>query len=218
VVITQTSPPSITQDITTTHFTLEEYRVMEETAAQRHEYRNGEIIAMAGGSEVHSAIATNLLVYLGFLLRDTNFRLYNSDLRVWIPEYNCGTYTDLMVVDGQPQLNGERTDEILNPLVIVEVLSPSTEGYDRGEKFRKYRSLPSFCEYLLVSQTEPYIEQYHKLDDSSDSVRGASRREPALLQAVRWQWQVYDHLDQSILVHSLNVEVPLGEVYRRINF
>jgi Uma2 family endonuclease len=210
VVITQTSPPNITQDITTTHFTPDEYRVMEETAAEKHEYRNGEIIAMAGGSEVHSAIATNLLVYLGFLLRDSNFRLYNSDLRVWIPEYNCGTYTDLMVVDGQPQLNGDRTDEILNPLVIVEVLSPSTEGYDRGDKFRKYRSLPSFCEYLLVSQTEPYIEQYHKLDDGSDS--------EALLQAVRWQWQVYDHLDQSILLHSLNVEVPLGEVYRRINF
>ena len=210
MVITQTSPPNITQDITTTHFTPDEYRVMEETAAERHEYCNGEIIAMAGGSEVHSAIATNLLVYLGFLLRDTNFRLYNSDLRVWIPEYNCGTYTDLMVVDGQPQLNGDRTDEILNPLVIVEVLSPSTEGYDRGDKFRKYRSLRSFCEYLLVSQTEPYIEQYHKLDDGSDS--------EALLQAVRWQWQVYDHLDQSILLHSLNVEVPLGEVYRRINF
>ncbi|OBQ05862.1 MAG: hypothetical protein AN482_15660 [Anabaena sp. LE011-02] len=210
MVITQTSPPNITQDITTTHFTPDEYRVMEETAAERHEYCNGEIIAMAGGSEVHSAIATNLLVYLGFLLRDSNFRLYNSDLRVWIPEYNCGTYTDLMVVDGQPQLNSDRTDEILNPLVIVEVLSPSTEGYDRGEKFRKYRSLPSFCEYLLVSQTEPYIEQYHKLDDSSDS--------EGLLQAVRWQWQVYDHLDQSILLHSLNVEVPLSEVYRRINF
>ena len=218
MVITQTSPPNIAQDITTTRFTPDEYRVMEETAAEKHEYRNGEIIAMAGGSEVHSAIASNLLVYLGFLLRDSNFRLYNSDLRVWIPEYNCGTYTDLMVVDGQPQLNGERTDEILNPLVIVEVLSPSTEGYDRGDKFRKYRSLPGFCEYLLVSQTEPYIEHYHKLDDSSDSVRGASRRELALLQAVRWQWQVYDHPDQSILVHSLNVEVPLGEVYRRINF
>ena len=210
MVITQTSPPNIAQDITTTRFTPDEYRVMEETAAEKHEYRNGEIIAMAGGSEVRSAIATNLLVYLGFLLRDSNFRLYNSDLRVWIPEYNCGTYTDLMVVDGQPQLNGDRTDEILNPLVIVEVLSPSTEGYDRGDKFRKYRSLPSFCEYLLVSQTEPYIEQYHKLDDGSDS--------EALLQAVRWQWQVYDHLDQSILLHSLNVEVPLGEVYRRINF
>ncbi|MDJ0619252.1 MAG: Uma2 family endonuclease [Calothrix sp. MO_192.B10] len=202
MVINQTNPPIIASDVTTTRFTLEEYRAMEETAEIRHEYRNGEIIAMPGGSETHSAIASNLLIYLGFLLRDTNFRLYNSDLRVWIPEYKCGTYTDLMVVDGQPQLNGERTDEILNPLLIVEVLSPSTEAYDRGEKFRKYRSIPSFGEYLLVSQTEPYIEQYHKLDDSNN----------------RWQWQVYDHLDQLILLYSLKVEIPIAEVYRRINF
>jgi Uma2 family endonuclease len=201
VVITQTSPANITQDITTTHFTPDEYRVMEETAAERHEYCNGEIIAMAGGSEVHSAIATNLLVYLGFLLRDTNFRLYNSDLRVWIPEYNCGTYTDLMVVDGQPQLNGERTDEILNPLVIVEVLSPSTEGYDRGDKFRKYRSIPSFGEYLVVSQTEPYVEQYFRLE-----------------QGDRWQLQTYDQLNQIITLESLKVELPLQEIYRRVSF
>lgn len=202
MVINQTNPPNTTPDIITNRFTLEEYRSMEATAEIRHEYRNGEIIPMPGGSEAHSAIASNLLIYLGFLLRDTNFRLYNSDLRVWIPEYKCGTYTDLMVVDGQPQLNGDRTDEILNPLLIVEVLSPSTEAYDRGEKFRKYRSIPSFREYLLVSQTEPYIEQYHKLGDSDN----------------RWQWQVYEHLEQLILLHSLNVEIPLAEVYRRINF
>jgi Uma2 family endonuclease len=210
VVITQTSPPNITQDITTTHFTPDEYRVMEETAAERHEYCNGEIIAMAGGSEVHSRITVNITTLLNLALRDTNFQTYNGDLRIWISEFNHGTYADVLVINGEPEFNDNRTDEILNPLVIVEVLSPSTEGYDRGEKFRKYRSLPSFCEYLLVSQTEPYIEHYHKLDDSSDS--------EGLLQAVRWQWQVYDHLDQSILVHSLNVEVPLGEVYRRINF
>ena len=210
MVITQTSPPNITQDITTTHFTPDEYRVMEETAAEKHEYRNGEIIAMAGGSEVHSRLTVNITTLLNVALRDTNFQTYNGDLRIWISEFNHGTYADVLVINGEPEFNGERTDEILNPLVIVEVLSPSTEGYDRGDKFRKYRSLPSFCEYLLVSQTEPYIEQYHKLDDGSDS--------EALLQAVRWQWQVYDHLDQSILLHSLNVEVPLGEVYRRINF
>jgi Uma2 family endonuclease len=218
VVITQTSPANITQDITTTHFTPDEYRVMEETAAERHEYCNGEIIAMAGGSEVHSRLTVNITTLLNVALRDTNFQTYNGDLRIWISEFNHGTYADVLVINGEPEFNDNRTDEILNPLVIVEVLSPSTEGYDRGEKFRKYRSLPSFCEYLLVSQTEPYIEHYHKLDDSSDSVRGASRRELALLQAVRWQWQVYDHLDQSILLHSLNVEVPLSEVYRRINF
>ena len=203
MVIAQTNPPTLTPDATKTRFTPDEYRVSEETAEERHEYCNGEIITMPGGSEVHSAIACNLLIYLGFLLRDTDFRLYNSDLRVWIPEYQCGTYTDLMIVNGEAEFNGDRTDEILNPLLIVEVLSPSTEAYDRGEKFRKYRSLSSFCEYLLVSQTEPYIEQYYNLDRNNNN---------------RWQWQVYDRLEQSIVLHSLNIELPLSETYRRINF
>ena len=203
MVIAQTNPPNIASDATTTRFTPDEYRAIEETAEERHEYCNGEMIAMSGGSEVHSAIACNLLIYLGFLLRDTDFRLYNSDLRVWIPEHRCGTYADLIVVNGEPVFNGDRTDEILNPLLIVEVLSPSTEAYDRGEKFRKYRSLASFCEYLLVSQTEPYIEQYHNLDRQSSD---------------RWQWQVYDGIDRAIELHSLNIELPMSEIYRRLNF
>ncbi|MCC3423766.1 MAG: Uma2 family endonuclease [Microcoleus sp. PH2017_01_SCD_O_A] len=202
MVIAQTNPPNLASDATKTSFTPDEYRAMEETAEERHEYCNGEIIAMPGGSEVHSAIACNLLIHLGFLLRDTDFRLYNSDLRVWIPEYNCGTYTDLMVVNGEPEFHGSRTDEILNPLLIVEVLSPSTEAYDRGEKFRKYRSLASFCEYLLVSQAEPYIEQYHNLDRPSGD---------------RWQWQVYDRVEGAIVLHSLNIELPMAEIYRRIS-
>ena len=199
MVFTQASPP----DVIPTSLTLDEYRAMEENNPERHEYRNGEIVTMSGGSEVHSAIASNFLIYLGFLLRDTDFRLYSSDLRVWIPAYQCGTYTDLMVVNGEPELNGDRNDEILNPLLIVEVLSPSTEVYDRGEKFRKYRSLASFCEYLLVSQTEPYIEQYYNLErDSND----------------RWQWQEHTPLERVIVLHSLNVEIPLTEIYRRIHF
>lgn len=202
VVIASTKPPTLT-DPTKARFTLDEYRAIEETAEERHEYCNGEIITMSGGSEVHSAIACNLLIYLGFLLRDTDFRLYNSDLRVWIPEYRCGTYTDLMVVNGEPEFNADRTDEILNPLLIVTILSPFTEAYDRGEKFRRYRSIPSFCEYLLVSQTEPYIEQYYNCDHPNSD---------------RWQWQVYDGLDRAIVLHSLNIELPMSEVYRRINF
>ncbi|MGB3237007.1 MAG: Uma2 family endonuclease [Geitlerinemataceae cyanobacterium] len=203
MVIAKTIPPSVVCDATTTHFTPEEYRSIEETAEERHEYRNGEIVTMPGGSEVHSAIASNLLIYLGFLLRDTNFRFYNGDLRIWIPSFNNGTYPDVLAIDGEPQFNGDRTDEILNPRLIIEVLSPSTEAYDRGEKFRKYRSLPSFCEYLLVSQVEPYIEQYHNINrDSND----------------RWQWQVYDSIEKSIVLHSLNIEVPLTEIYRRIKF
>ncbi|PZO39376.1 MAG: hypothetical protein DCF19_14010 [Pseudanabaena frigida] len=184
--------------------TLEEYRAIAETSEERYEYRNGEIITMSGGTATHSEIASNLLIYLGFLFRDTDFRLYNSDLRVWIPDYNCGTYTDLMVVNSEPEFNQDRTDEILNPLLIVEVLSPSTEGYDRGDKFRKYRSISSFCEYLLVSQSEPYVEQYHQLDRQNNNDR--------------WQLQICDRLEQTIHLQSLNLELPMSEIYRRIKF
>jgi Uma2 family endonuclease len=197
----QTKLSNLTPDTTTTLFTPEEYRAMEETASERHEYRNGEIITMSGGSEAHSAIASNLLIYLGFLLRDTDFRFYNSDLLIWIPSFNHGTYADVFVIDGEPEFNGERTDEILNPLLIIEVLSPSTEAYDRGEKFRKYRSLTSFREYLLVSQTEPYIEHYYKQEEQNNNC---------------WQLQVYDHIERSVFLHSLNIELTLNEIYRRV--
>jgi len=188
--------------IASTYLTPDEYRTIELSSAERHEYRNGEIISMAGGTETHSLIASNLLIFLGFSLRDTNFRLYNSDLRIWIPRYNHGTYADLVAITNKPEFTANRTDEILNPLLIVEVLSPSTEVYDRGEKFRKYRSLPSFREYLLVSQTEAYVEQYYK---------------PELETSDRWEWRVYDQIDQSVFLHSLNIEIPMTEIYRRID-
>lgn len=201
MVIASTNPPNQT-DATNTRFTPDEYRAIEETAEERHEYCNGEIIAMPGGSPAHSRIAVDTTTFLNVALRDTNFQTYNGDLRIWIPSLNHGTYPDVMVIDGEPEFNGSRTDEILNPLLIVEVLSPSTEAYDRGEKFRKYRSIASFCEYLLVSQTEPYIEQYHNLDRQSSD---------------RWQWQVYDGIDRAIVLQSVNIEIPMAEVYRRIS-
>ncbi|TYQ30868.1 Uma2 family endonuclease [Pseudanabaena sp. UWO310] len=188
--------------------TLEEYRAIAETSEERYEYRNGEMITISGATETHSTISVNLLSYLGFLLRDTDFQLYNSALRVWISDYNCGTYTDLMVVNGEPVFNQDRTDEILNPLLIVEVLSPSTEGYDRGDKFRKYRSIPSFCEYLLVSQSEPYVEQYYQLDRQNNNQNNRDR----------WQLEICDRLEQAIHLQSLNLELPMSEIYRRIKF
>ncbi|OYQ65837.1 hypothetical protein B9G53_06165 [Pseudanabaena sp. SR411] len=202
-IATNISPESETSD-RKVRKTLEEYRAIAETSEERYEYCNGEIINISGATATHSTISINLLSYLGFLLRDTDFRLYNSDLRVWIPDYKCGTYTDLMVINGEPEFNGDRTDEILNPLLIVEVLSPSTEGYDRGDKFRKYRSIPSFCEYLLVSQSEPYVEQYHQIDRQNNNDR--------------WQLQICDRLEQTIYLQSLNLELPMQEVYRRVKF
>jgi Uma2 family endonuclease len=203
VATTQASLPSLILDPAKSHITLAEYRSLEETSEERHEYRNGEVLAMSGGSETHSAIASNLLIHLGFLLRETDFRFYNSDLRIWIPDFQCGTYADLTICNGMPEFNGDRNDEILNPMLIAEVLSPSTEAYDRGEKFRKYRSLPSFCEYLLISQTEPYIEQYYNRDRDNNR---------------QWQLQVHEHIEQSIFLHSISIEIPITEIYRRISF
>ncbi len=214
MVIAQVQPPNISPESkstdATTRMTLEEYRAISETAEERYEYCNGEVITMPGGSPAHSRIAVDITTFLNLAVRDTNFQIYNGDLRIWIPSFNHGTYADVLVINGEPEFNGDsqgdasrRTDEILNPLLIVEVLSPSTEGYDRGDKFRKYRSLPSFCEYLLVSQIEPYVERYYNLDRQSNN---------------RWQLQICDRLEQSITLQSLNVELPMQEIYRRIKF
>lgn len=200
--VSQESSPDVAQN-DQSFITLETYRAISETAEERLEYRNGEIFTMSGGTANHSAIAVNLIIYLGFLLRDTDFRMYNGDMRIWIPEFQCGTYADVLVINGEPEFNVTRTDEILNPLLIVEVLSPSTEGYDRGEKFRKYRSIPSLREYILISQSEPYIEHYFKPDSKPEN-------------SDIWQLQISDRLEQKITLPSLNIEVPLSEIYRRI--
>ena len=186
-----------------TFVTLDEYRSLSETAEERLEYCNGEIFTMSGGSHPHSRIAVNIITFLSITLRDTDLQVCNGDMRIWIPEFQCGTYADVLVINGEPEFNGTRTDEILNPLLIVEVLSPSTQGYDRGEKFRKYRSIPSLAEYLLISQSEVYIEHYSKSDSKPE-------------KSDIWQFQISDRPDQKITLPSLNIDIPLAEIYRRI--
>jgi Uma2 family endonuclease len=199
MVIAQEKPTIAT--VTKTLVTLEEYRAIAEKAEERYEYCNGKMIVMSGGTATHSRITVEITTCLNISVRGTNFQVYNGDMRIWIPNFNHGTYADVLVINGEPEFNDDRTDEILNPLLIIEVLSPSTEAYDRGDKFRKYRSIPSFCEYLVVSQSEPYIEKYLRLE-----------------QGDRWQLQTYDQLDQIISLESLKVELPLQEIYRRVDF
>ncbi len=169
-------------------YNLDEYRAIEEKAQGRNEYRDGEIVPMPGGSLNHSRISGNIFAFLKFINRDTQFEPINSDLRLWIPDFQRGLYPDVMVFEGEPQLNGDsealpakrdRTDEVLNPTLIVEVLSPSTADYDHESRFRMYRSIKSFSEYLLVEQDEPFVERYSKqaqgwlLSDCS-IIRGSS--------------------------------------------
>jgi Uma2 family endonuclease len=180
-------------------YSLDEYRAIEEKAEGRNEYHDGEIVSMSGGSLNHSRISGNIFAFLKFLLRDTQFEPINSDLRLYIPQHNRGVYPDVMVFDGEPQLNDNRKDEVLNPILIVEVLSPSTADYDRQSKFRMYRSIPSFCEYLLVEQDEVFIEKYSKQEQG-------------------WLLGDFNNLEKSIFLESVGVELPIKEIYRGVSF
>ncbi|TYQ23477.1 Uma2 family endonuclease [Pseudanabaena sp. UWO311] len=180
-------------------YSLDEYRAIADASEEKCEYHDGEIIATSGGTVKHSRLSRNMLNLLDSKLQNTNFEAINNDLRLWIPAYRRGVYPDAMVFNGALQFNTEREDEVLNPLLIVEVLSPSTEEYDRTDKFRMYRSIPSFCEYLLIRQNKIFVERYSK-------------------QAQIWTYSDFDGLDQSIVLDSLNIELAIAEIYRGLEF
>ncbi|MDJ0559797.1 MAG: Uma2 family endonuclease [Microcystis sp. M53599_WE4] len=179
---------------------LEEYRNLETITEVKHEYHDGEIIQMTGGSINHNSILINLIVLLKLALRGTNYRLQSSDLRLWIPQYNRGLYPDLMLIAGEPLFSDNRNDEILNPCLIIEVLSPSTSGYDRGDKFRYYRSIPQLNQYLLVSQGEILIESYSKTSENN------------------WLLQEYTPARGIISLDSLGISLNLADIYEGIDF
>ena len=179
---------------------LEEYRNLETIAEVKHEYHDGEIIEMTGGSINHNSILINLIVLLKLALRGTNYRLQSSDLRLWIPQYNRGLYPDLMIIAGEPLFSDNRNDEILNPCLIIEVLSPSTSGYDRGDKFRYYRSIPQLNQYLLVSQGEILIESYSQTSENN------------------WLLQEYTPARGILSLDSLGISLNLADIYEGINF
>lgn len=142
--------------------TYEEYLALEERSGTKHEYLRGEMIAMAGGTPEHAALQAAMIIALGNALRGKPCRVYSSDLRVRVRETDLGTYADVTVVCGRLETSPDDRDGAINPVLIVEVLSDSTESYDRGAKFAHYRHLASLREYVLVSQSEPRIEVYRR--------------------------------------------------------
>ena len=181
-------------------YSLEEYRILEEKSEVRHEYNNGQITEMTGGTINHNSILLNIIFLLKLSLRDTNYNIYSSDLRLFIPSYNKGTYPDIMIIDGEPLLHDDRQDEVLNPCLIIEVLSPSTENYDCSDKFFYYRSIPSFQEYLLISQSEYYVEYYQKIAEN------------------QWLLEEFKGQEQIIKLKEVNLSLPLAECYQKIKF
>lgn len=182
------------------YYTPEEYLELEETADNKSEYIDGEIIPMAGASTNHNRIAGNLYSAANFAFRKENYEAFISDVRLWIPKRRIYTYPDVMIVAGEAEYYNNRTDTILNPQVIVEVLSKSTKGYDREGKFEIYRTIESFQEYLLIDQTKIRVEQYSKTGKK------------------QWVMREYDEEDENINLNSLPFEISLQDLYNKVKF
>ena len=177
-----------------------EYLELDRIAAIRSEYYFGEIIAMSGGTESHNLIGSNINRQAGNALELRPCRVYTSDMRVRTTT-GVYTYPDVTIVCGKPQLEDERKDVLLNPLVIIEVLSPSTANYDRGAKFDNYRSIPSLQTYVIVAQDQPAIDCYHRQPDN----RG-------------WLLTIARGLNAVIQIPAANFELSLSRVYANVEF
>ncbi|MCY7377403.1 MAG: Uma2 family endonuclease [Pyrinomonadaceae bacterium] len=140
-------------------YNADEYLALEEPADYRSQFYDGEIFSMAGASRRHNVVAGNLYANLHFQLRNRPCEIYQNDMRVKVSP-NLYTYPDIVIVCGEPQIEKKHGETLLNPLVIIEVLSPSTEKFDRGEKARLYRLMPSLEEYVLISQDAMHVEHF----------------------------------------------------------
>lgn len=148
-------------------YTYSEYVALERDANVRHEYFDGEIYAMAGGTPRHAAICANVMISLGAQLRGRGCQVHSSDLNVRVLETGLATYPDVTVVCGQAELDPESRNTITNPKVVVEVLSPSTAAYDRGEKLSHYKRILSLREVVLVAHDEQLLEVWRREDDAT---------------------------------------------------
>jgi Uma2 family endonuclease len=181
------------------YYTIEQYAEMEENAPYKSEFIAGRIYAMSGGTPTHSFIAGNIGGEMRNLLRGQPCQVSNNDLRVGIMPLDVETYPDVTVVCGEPHVNPFDKNSVINPSVIFEVLSPSTERYDRGEKWARYRRLDSLQEYVLVSQDKPEVEQY-------------VRQESGLC------YKAVEGVDAASIVTVLGFTLSLAEIYDRITF
>jgi Uma2 family endonuclease len=180
------------------YYTPEEYLELETAANYKSEYIDGQIIPMAGGSTNHNQISVNLTSELNFAFKRQAFRVFMSDVRLWIPERHIYTYPDVMVVEGEPEYFQNRTDTILNPILIVEVLSKGTKGYDRESKFDPSRTIPNFQEYLLIDQTRIHVERFSKTGTK------------------QWSFHEYDASDEVIAFTKIPFQISLADLYNKV--
>ena len=182
-----------------TYLTPEEYIAAERKATLKSEYLSGEIIAMSEASDTHNLITMNTSTGLYNQLIERRCRVYASDMRVGISAGVSYFYPDIAVTCYKPRFEDDVFDTLINPQVVIEVLSDSTANYDRGEKFRRYRQLKSLQEYLLISQDQVYVEHY-------------------LRQGKQWILSEFSALENVLPLASIGAELSLNQIYRFVEF
>ena len=180
-------------------YSVEEYLYLEDDSAEKHEYHKGEIYLMAGVRADHNIIQMNMIADIGPSLREKSCELFSGDLRVYIEAEELFTYPDLTIVCGEPLFRSDRLTELINPGCIIEILSPSTREYDRGVKFRLYRSQPTFREYILVDSQCVLVEHFTKTEQG-------------------WTSQKYDQLSDILRIGMAGIEISLQDIYSRVMF
>jgi len=181
-------------------YTSNEYLEFETNSDVRHEYTNGEIIPMTGGTPEHNEIASILNAALRIGLKGQPYSIFVADQRLWIPDRNLYTYPDVMVVPRPLERQVGRTDTITSPVMIAEVLSKSTKSYDRDEKFSAYRTLPTFQEYLLIDQYSIHVDQYSRTDSH------------------KWIFTEYNDTESYVALSSIPLEIRLADLYESVEF
>lgn len=181
-------------------YTIDEYLELEIASETRNEYCNGEIIPMTGGTPNHNDIAGNLYILLKSALKGKDYRTFYADQRLWIPNASLYTYPDVIVLPKPLELQTGRTDTVVNPCFIAEVLSKSTQNYDRGEKFVAYRTIPTFKEYLLIDQYRIHVEHHIKTADH------------------QWLLSEYEDPTTTLSLSTLELQVDISELYENIDF
>jgi Uma2 family endonuclease len=190
----------MTQALEQRIYTPEEYLELELASETRSEYRYGEIISMTGGTPDHNELAINLASLLKSTLRGKPYRIFATDQRLWIPARNLYTYPDVMVTEKPLQLQTGRTDTVINPCFIAEVLSKSTQDYDHGDKFSAYRTIESFREYLMIDQYSVHIEHYVKT------------------AAHQWLLSEYDDPGVTLTSRTFDAQIQIAALYENIEF
>ena len=180
-------------------FTPEEYLAIDRQSEHKNEYFDGEIFAMTGASRKHNLISINVATSLNSQLADRDCEVYASDMRVKVSPTGLCTYPDVVVVCGEPQFEDKEIDTLLNPTAILEVLSKTTEGYDRGDKFEHYRSIESLSEVMLIAQDKHHVEHYKRQEGS------------------QWILTETNSLQDRIKLTSINCELALSDVYKKVS-